>query len=234
MKGKLSRKEEIAEGTLLTEFALNEEVNFKAGQFFKLTLIDPPYTDERGNGRFLGFINKPSRNKVVETVTRLGPSAFKRYLHEAPLGIEAEIGEIGGEMTLPEDTNTPWVIVAGGIGIVPYMSMFRVIKEKSLPYNITLIYSNTKQSWAIFMDELEGYAKENPNFSLIATMTQDSDWQGEKRRIDEGFLREKLADVDGKLLYVSGTPRFVPSMVKALKAIGVPQNRLKFEIFTGY
>lgn len=234
MNAKLSRKEDVAEGTLLTDFSLNGEVGFKAGQFFKLTLINPPYTDERGNGRFLGFINSPSQNKKVETVTRLGPSAFKRYLKEAPLGIEAEISGIDGEMTLPKDTKVPWVIVTGGIGIVPYMSMLRVIKEKSLPYNVTLIYSNTRTSWAIFMNELSGYAKENPNFNFIPTMTQDPQWPGEKRRIDEGFLREKLGDVGGKLFYISGTPRFVPSMVKALKALGVKQDKLKFEVFTGY
>jgi ferredoxin-NADP reductase len=234
MTGEIVEKRLIAEGTLYTKFAFNEEVSFKAGQFFRLTLINPPYTDERGNGRFLGFINSPTQNKVVETVTRLGPSAFKRFLNEAPEGTEVEIGGIDGEMTLPESSQTSWVIITGGIGIVPYMSMFRLIKEKALDQKITLIYSNTKASWAIFIDELTHYAQESPNFNFIPTMTQDPAWQGEKRRIDETFLKEKVPQSQNNLYYVSGTPRFVPSIVKAVKAIGAAQDKLKFEIFTGY
>lgn len=234
MKAKIVQKEEIAEGTLYTKLSLDEEISFKAGQFFRLTLLNPPHTDERGNGRFLGFINSPSQNKLIETVTRLGPSAFKRYLNEAPLDTEVEIDGIDGDMILPENTQVPWVVITGGIGIVPYMSMFREIKEKALPYKITLIFSNTRKSWAIFMDELYAYAQEDRDFSFIPTMTQDPNWQGEKRRIDATYLKEKLPNPENNLYYVSGTPRFVPSIVTALKSLGVPQDKLKFEIFTGY
>ena len=147
---------------------------------------------------------------------------------------EVEIGEISGEMTLPEDFQTTWIIITGGIGIVPYISMFREIKEKSLPYKITLVYSNTKESWAIFMDELESFVLENPNFNFIPTMTQDPNWAGEKRALDEQFLKEKLENPEENLYYISGTPRFVPSIVNAIKALGVPPEKMKFEIFIGY
>lgn len=234
MVAKLIEKKEIAQGTLYTKFGLDEKIDFKAGQFFKLTLQNPPYTDERGNGRFLGFVNSPSQDDIVETTTRLGPSAFKRSLQEMAQDTEVEISEAQGEMTLPEQTEIPWVIITGGIGIVPYMSMFKVIRGKSLPHKITLIYSNTKASWAIFMDEFDAYASENPNFKFIPTMTQDNSWQGEKRRIDKEFLKEKIPNPSESLIYVSGTPRFVPDMVKAVKSLGATQDKLKFEIFTGY
>ncbi len=234
MKAKIIEKQEVKEGSLFTKFSLDEEINFKAGQFFRLTLINPPYTDNRGNGRFLGFINSPSHNREIETATRLGPSAFKRSLLELGTGTEVEIGAVGGEMTIPEDSNTNCIIVTGGIGIVPYMSMFRMVKEKSLQNKFTVVYSNTKLSWALYMDELQSYANENPNFKLITTITKDPDWQGENRRIDQQFLGDVLPNRENGLFYISGTPRFVPSVVTAVKALGVPQDKLKFEIFTGY
>lgn len=234
MRGKLIEKKIIAEGTHYTKFSLQQKISFKAGQFFRLTLINPPYEDERGNSRFLGFINSPTQNNFVETVTRDGPSAFKRFLDETELGIEVEIDGIDGGMTLPENPKAPWVIITGGIGIVPYISMFRTLKEKSLNQKVTLIYSNTYESWAIFLDELKSYADDNPNFNLIATMTQDNNWEGEKRRIDENFLKETLPNIENDLIYISGTPRFVPDMVRYVKEIGASQDKLKFEIFTGY
>ena len=181
----------------------------------------------------MGFVNSPSNSKVIETVTRKGPSAFKRSLSKLPEGTGVEIGGVGGEMLLPEGLEKPWIIITGGIGIVPYMSMFRRMQEKSLALDTTLVYSNTRESWTIFMDELSGYA-EIESLNFIPTMTQDSDWQGEKRRINESFLGEKLPNLKDSLVYISGTPQFVPDMVKAVKNLGVEQQNLKFEVFTGY
>ena len=233
MHAKITEKHDIVEGTLYMKLGLSEQIDFKAGQFFRLTLINPPYTDNRGNGRFLGFVNSPSQNTIIETVTRLGPSAFKRFLNEAPVDTEVDISAVGGEMLLP-DSQTNLVIVTGGIGIVPYMSMFRLMREQSLNQKVTLIYSNTRTSWALFMDELENYSRKNPNFNFIPTMTQDDGWQGEKRRIGEELLREKIPAPQDNLYYISGTPRFVPSVVTMVKSLGVTPQNLKFEIFTGY
>ena len=233
MRVEIAENKEIAEGTLYTKFSLSEKVKFKAGQFFELTYPNPPYTDERGSKRFLGFINSPNNNTYIETVIRKGPSAFKRSLAEAPLGTVLEIGGIDGDMVLPEENKSPWTIITGGIGIVPYMSMFRKVKEDKLDYNITVIYSNTKESWAIFLDELRKYKKDD-SFKLVPIMTQDPNWQGETRRIDEGVLKDFIQNPQQNTIYISGTPRFVPSMVKAVKKIGASQEKLKFEVFTGY
>jgi len=234
MLAKIAEKREIAEGTLYTKFALSEEIDFNAGQFFRITLPDPLYKDKRGNSRFLGFLNNPTQNKVIETVTRLGPSAFKRTLFDLEIGSEILVGDVSGDMTLPKDFQMPWIIITGGIGIVPYISMFREIKEKTLPYKIDVIVSNTKRSWAILTDELQSYAEDNPNFRFIPTVTQDSSWQGEERRISEGFLKEKISNPKEALFYISGTPRFVPSIVNAIKSLEVDAKNIKFEIFTGY
>jgi ferredoxin-NADP reductase len=196
-------------------------------------LVNPKYTDERGNGRFVGFVNIPSGN-MVASVVRLGPSAFKRTLAEADIGSEMEISGIDGKMILPEDKNKVIVIVTGGIGITPIKSCLDWIKVENLGCKIILLYSNTNRARAIFFQELTDYEKQNPNFKLITTMTQDGNWGGEKRRIDANFIQEFTGDINDKLFYVTGTPRFVPDMVKHLRNIGVEPSQMKFEIFTGY
>jgi ferredoxin-NADP reductase len=235
MKARLTQKQEIAEGTLYLEFTTDkEELRFAPGQFFRLALVNPAYNDERGSGRFLGFVNTPGQNKIAATVTRVGPSAFKRSLVQANIGAEAEIDGIDGKMTLPEDTAKPVVFVTGGIGIAPIMSLLRWVKEKSLEHKITLVYSNTNRARAIFMDELATYTSQNKNFRMVATMTQDEQWPGVKRRIDGQFLIDYLELSTDNQYVVTGTPRFVPAMVKALRGIGVTPAQTKFEIFTGY
>lgn len=235
MKVALKNRKQIADGTVLLVFdLLSQEMQFKAGQFFKLTLLNPLYTDQKGNSRFLGISNSPTEQGIIETATRLRDSAFKKYLNEMEIGTEVEISDPDGHIGLPEDTTKPLVFITGGIGIVPMMSIFRFIKAKSLPYKLTLIFSNDDNDSAPFLEELMAYAEENPNFTLITTMTKDPEWSGEKRRIDTQFLKDYLQEPEKYLYCITGTPRLVPAMFRFLKEIGVPIQNIKMEIFTGY
>jgi glycine betaine catabolism B len=235
VKVKINKKEEIAEGTLQVELGLAEgTVDFKAGQFFSLKFPQLVTGDGRSNVRLFGLVNSPAVNTKIITITREGVSDFKKYLQTAEEGIEGEVREIKGDMTLPENNLKPLVIITGGIGIVPYLSMVCEMFEKKLDYSVTLIYSNTNKARTIYLDKLQEWAKMLTGFKLVLTMTQDSSWPGQKGRIDEQMIRESVKNIDEATFMISGTPRFVPSMVKLLNGLGVkPENR-KFEIFTGY
>jgi len=234
MKAILTKKEDAAEGTMYTEFITEEEIKFAPGQFFRLSLINPIYTDNRGNSRFFGFINTPSQVKLAATITRNGPSAFKRSMFEALPGMEAEIDGINGNIVFSDDLDKVIVIVTGGIGVAPIMSLLRWENQESRGHKILLINSNTNRKRAIFLEELREYEHAIPNFKLEATMTQDPDWGGETRRIDADYLKEKINLGEDNMYYITGTPRFVPDMVKHLRGIGADPAKMKFEIFTGY
>jgi len=88
------------------------------------------------------------------------------------------------------------VFLAGGIGITPFRSIvFRAAKEK-LPHRIFLFYSNRRPEDAPFLDELQALERENPNYKLIASMTEMSKshrpWQGEAGMIDKEMLARHL------------------------------------------
>lgn len=232
---KIKDRHEIAKETLLVTFdLLGQELNFKAGQFCRVTLLNPPYNDNRGNSRFFGFVTSPSEKGTFSILTRMGVSAFKKSLLEVPLGTEVEVGGIDGHIILPQDMNKLLVFVAGGIGIAPVMGILRFCHEQSWPYKITLVYSNENREWAAFLDELMGFAAGGQKFKLIATMTQDSQWRGEKRRINAEFIKDHFPEPDKNLYFITGTPRFVTAVFRELKEAGVAPVNIKMEIFTGY
>jgi ferredoxin-NADP reductase len=232
---KIIDRKEIAKKTMLVTFdTLGQDLNFKAGQFCTLTLLNPLYTDDRGNKRFLGFSTSPSDKSSFSITTRMGVSAFKRSLLELPLGTEVDISGIDGRINLPEDKTKPLVFIAGGIGISPVMGIIRHCRETSWPYSITLVYSNRDRESAPYLDELEMYARENQKFRLIAVMTADPGWSGEKRRVTSQFIKEYFPEPEKYLFYVTGTPRFVPSVFKEIRDSGASPLNIKMEIFTGY
>lgn len=234
MIAKIKDKKEVAEGTLQVSFQLPQDVQFKAGQYMFVTLINPPYTDEKGNRRQFSINNSPNQKNILTMTTRLTDSAVKRSLKELPIGTEVGIGPIAGVFTLPEDISKPLVLIAGGIGITPFMSMLSYIKEEKLSYKITLLYSNRNQASTAYLKELQELATLIPNFKLILTMTEDNGWTGERRKIDSHFIKEYFPNVNDNLYMVVGPPMMVEAIEKALLEAGVKSENIKKENFTGY
>jgi ferredoxin-NADP reductase len=236
MRAKIKEKREVAKGTLMVTFDLNgQEVDFRPGQYFWVELLDPPYDDEKGPRRHISVVTSPTERGILGLCTRLRDSAFKRSLVELPVGAEVEVEQPKGDFVLPEETDRPYVFIAGGIGITVFRSMLRYIADKGLPHRVTLFYSNRDRESAAFLDELEELERTNPNFRLITTMTDDSDWDGEARHIDADLLREYLdGDLGAYSYMVAGPPGMAKGVEGALKSAGIPEDQIRSDSFSGY
>jgi ferredoxin-NADP reductase len=236
MRARIKEKKEVAKGTLLVIFdLLGEEVNFRPGQYFWVEVLDPPYDDEKGPRRHISVVTSPTERGILGLCTRLRDSAFKRSLVELPVGTEVEVEQPKGDFALPGDTEPHYVFIAGGIGITVFRSMLRYIDDTGEPYRVTLIYSNRDRESTAFLDELEALDARADWFRLVATMTQDPDWDGETRRIDAGMLSDVLGgDLGPYTFVVAGPPAMTEGVVETLKSAGVPEERILSDRFSGY
>ena len=236
MRALIKEKREVAKGTLLVVFdLLGREVDFRPGQYFWVTLLDPPYEDEKGPRRHISVVTSPNERGVLGLCTRLRDSAFKRSLAELPIGAEVDVEEPKGDFLLPEATDQPYVFIAGGIGITVFRCMLHYIVEEQLPHRVTLVYSNRDRESAAFLDELVELEKVNQNLRLVLTMTEDPAWDGETRRIDAELLQDHLGDELQSLTYlIAGPPAMVEGVVETLHGAGVPEERIRPARFSGY
>ncbi|MDQ3875408.1 MAG: FAD-dependent oxidoreductase, partial [Actinomycetota bacterium] len=183
MRAQIKEKQEVAKGTLLVTFDLfGEEVDFRPGQYFFVTLPDVGYQDEKGLRRHITVVTSPTERGLLGFATRMRDSAFKRSLRQLPVGAEVEVEPPRGRFALPEDPSRPLVFVAGGIGITVFRSMLRYIRDERLPHRVTLIYSNRDRESTAFLEELRELEQELSNLRLVLTMTQDQGWNGETRK----------------------------------------------------
>jgi ferredoxin-NADP reductase len=130
------------------------------------------------------------------------------------------------------------VFLAGGIGITPFRSIvFRAAKEK-LPHRIFLFYSNRRPEDAPFLDELQALERENPNYKLIASMTEMSKshrpWQGETGLIDKEMLARHLKGAISPIYYVAGPPEMVKGLKTMISEAGADDDDIRTEEFSGY
>jgi ferredoxin-NADP reductase len=236
VRATISEKTEVAKGTLLVIFdLLGEEVDFRPGQYFWVTLLDPPYDDERGPRRHISVVTSPNERGVLGLCTRLRDTAFKRSLAELPVGTEVDVEPPKGDYVLPDASEGPFVFVAGGIGITVFRCMLRYIDEEGLPHRVTLVYSNRDRESTAFLDELLDLERRSANFRLVATMTGDPEWEGERRKIDEDLLRDVLGEeVLSSTYLLAGPPPMVEGVAETLAGAGIAEDRIRPDRFSGY
>jgi predicted ferric reductase len=228
MKVKIKDKQQLSSALLEIQFdLLGQPFPFIAGQFFSLTLINPPYTDERGNSRKFGFTNSPTVQDTISMMTKTGISAFKKSLQELSIGTEVEIDGIDGHNHLPAgDVQKPFVWIADAIGVAPFMSIAREIKAKALQNKVTLIYVCKTQEEAVFAQELEAQSNKNPSFKFIPIISEENMFNPD--------LIKQLLDFQNSLYVITGEQSFVIPSFKILKDVQIEAKNIAMEIFTGY
>jgi ferredoxin-NADP reductase len=234
---KLKNRKEIAAGTMAFHFEKPAGFTFTAGQAGDFTLPNPPETDAEGNVRSFTLASAPFEEDLM-IATRMRDTAFKRSLKAIPLDTELTLEAPWGELTLHDNARIPAVFLTGGIGITPVRSMVLQATHDHLPHKLTLFYSNHRPEDAAFLDELTAAETANPNFTLVATMSDKeksaAQWQGEIGHVNRALLTKYLADLTLPIYYISGPPDMVAAMQKTLSDAGVKTSNIRAEEFSGY
>ncbi|MDE2588618.1 MAG: FAD-dependent oxidoreductase [Patescibacteria group bacterium] len=232
---KLIRKEEVAEGTMAFYMDKPQDISYISGQHATFRIISPSENDEEGDSRTFSFITIPTDNEIG-IATRMRDTAFKRILRNAEPGFEIEIKDPRGSLILPSDTKRPLVLLAGGIGITPLISMVREATFKKSDQKITLFYSNRTIKQTAFLNELKETVNKNPNFSFVPVMTQEdlANWNGEIGHLTVETLRKYIPNTNDTLFYLAGPTGMVTAMTNILTSAGVDSLFVKSEDYGEY
>lgn len=234
-KLKLINKDQTANGTMAFYFEKPEGLTYVAGQHASWRIINPVETDQDGNERTLSFITIPSESQIG-LATRIRNSAFKKNLANAQPGIEIEVFDPRGSLILPKDSARPVILLAGGIGITPMISMVKQATFEKSGLKIYLFHSNRKVADTPFLNELTELTKQNSNFIYIPTMTQEdsTNWTGEAGHINQDMISKYVKNLNNTIFYLTGPAGFVNSMMDLLSEMGIDSLFIKTEDFGEY
>jgi len=234
---KFRQRETVAERTMAFHFDKPPDFRFKPGQAIDLTLIDPPETDAEGNIRTFSIASAPQDQDIV-IASRMRDTAFKRVLAAMPLGSPVQIEGPMGSFTLHNNAAKPAVFLAGGIGITPFHSMVRNAAAEQLPHTLYLFYANNRPEDAAFLEELERLDGANGRIHVITTMSDmarsSRAWPGATGFIDGKMLRAHLSNLQGPIYYIAGPPAMVTAMREMLASVGIDEDDIRTEEFSGY
>ena len=232
---KLLAKQPVAQGTTAFHLEKPAGFEFRPGQAFEVIL--PGGAEGEDDFHAFSIVAAPHEAELV-FATRMRDSKYKRALAALEPGASLQIDGPFGSLTLHKKTERAGVLIAGGIGITPFMSMLRSAAEQRSEQTLVLLYSNRRPEDTAFLAELQALAQRNPHMRLLATMTDmahsQQAWDGATGYIDSAFVRRATAGLPDPLFYVSGPPALVEAMRGTLVAAGVDEDDVRSEEFFGY
>ena len=171
---------------------------------------------------------------LAVTVERLEDGEVSPYLvDEAREGDAFEVrGPIGGYFVWEPDDPAPVLLIAGGSGVVPLMSMARDRAREGSSTPMRLLFSSRTLEDVIYRQELEALA--GNGFEVVHTLTrkQPPGWSGYSRRIDDDLLRDVAWPAeDEPKVFVCGSTRFVDAGADGLVRLGYDPRWIRTERF---
>lgn len=213
---------------------LPEWAPFRAGQHYDVRLTAP---DGYQAQRSYSIASAPETRGTIDlTIEEIPDGEVSPYFHNVvEPGDRVELrGPIGGPFTWEAGDGGPLLLVAGGSGIVPLMSIIRHKLAAAPDVRAVLLYSARSMEDVIYREALAGAVETTPSLSAMFTLTRrkPSGWGGYARRVDQAMLEEMLEMLrEPPLSYVCGPTPFVEIAADALVEAGALPERVRTERF---
>ncbi|MES9830264.1 MAG: 2Fe-2S iron-sulfur cluster-binding protein [Candidatus Thiodiazotropha sp.] len=222
--------------------------SFRPGQFltFKLQIEDPVTHQPKTVVRCYSLSDQPQPDYYRVSVKRVPAPADQP---EAPPGISSNffhdhiqegskllVRAPSGHFHLMEDKPLPVVLIGGGIGITPMLSMLNTLLENGSTREVWLYYGVRNGAEQIMKEHLQSLDKAHSNFHLHLCYSKPSDNElagvdyQHKGRVDISLLRTTLKLMRYQF-YVCGPKPMMESLVPGLEELGVDTGDIYYESF---
>ena len=196
--------------------------------------------------------------RYVSGRTKYPPLLSPLLVWRCGRGTRMTVTGFGGPYTLPDDIESRTdhlVHVCAGSGIVPNFSILKHALEEHATLRHTLVYGNKTADDVIFRRQLDELQTAHPDrVRVLHALSRDLEAAGRgagyrSGRVDEALIREAIPDPTAVEVFACGPavgkwerlaaqetgetppPRFMETVVDALRAIGVPDDRVHTESY---
>jgi predicted ferric reductase len=212
------------------EPAPGPRLDFRAGQFAFLTIAESPFSLEQHP--FSIASSADAGDRLEFAVKELGD--YTGTIGTTPVGATAYVDGAYGSMHLPGDTGAGVLMVAGGIGISPVMSMLRTMRDRTHTGPVVLIYAADDAGELAFDDELRRLEGELP-LQVVRVLRDPPDgWTGEHGLVDSDLI-DRVWPVGGEAgdwhVVLCGPAPMMNAVEGTLRARGVPLRHIHSERF---
>jgi ferredoxin-NADP reductase/DMSO/TMAO reductase YedYZ heme-binding membrane subunit len=201
-----------------------------AGQYLNLALT----IDGRRVNRSYTIASSPTRSAYCEiTVKRIADGRASRHIHDTwREGSIVHVSAPAGKFVLAGD-EARVVLLAGGVGITPMMSVVRSLTDRSWTGDIYLLFSVRQKRDIIFEDELAHLQRRFPNLHVRVTLSDapGAGWDGARGRVSRELVEAFVPELKRGPVLLCGPEPMMIAMRALLVEMGVPDAEILEEAF---
>jgi ferredoxin-NADP reductase/Na+-transporting NADH:ubiquinone oxidoreductase subunit NqrB len=214
------------------EFEPQRPLSFVPGQYMELT-VPHRGADPRGVRRVFSIASAPGDSVRFGLRVPEVSSSFKRALLELQVDDTVAATSIGGDFVLPKNPARPLLLVAGGIGVTPFIAQLAHLEATGQKRDAVLVYSSSRVDEIAYAERLERGEHRVLLVSPTAPETLPASWTWiGPGPLTGDMLLAAVPDATKRDAFVSGPPQLVGALKQALRRAGV--RRVKSDYFSGY
>jgi ferredoxin-NADP reductase len=205
---------------------------FRAGQH----LVFAFDIDGREVLRSYSMSSPPTRpDTVAITVRRRDGGRVSTWLHEKmkPGTAIRAISVPLGDFTLADHPAPGYLLLAGGSGITPFLSMLRELHDTGGQLDAVLVYAAHSRDDHLYASELAQLASDIPGLRVVLlASTPTAHRVGDSGRLTAELVQRMVPDVVTRTVLTCGPEPFMHDVQQHLLDLGCPPDRLHRESFT--
>lgn len=180
--------------------------------------------------RSYSFANGPHEERLVFLIKLTPGGAMSDYLTErAARGDEISFTGPHGSFFLRESAR-PVLLLAGGTGVAPILSMLRKMLDDNSPRKVHLIYGVSTDADLVALDDIEYFARELSGFTWDHCVSDPNTAATHKGYVMSLIRPEHLYDGD-VAIYLCGPPPMVESVRSHVADAGIEPVGFYYEKF---
>lgn len=209
---------------LTVEIPNRGELAFLPGQYVN---IEVPGTGQR---RSYSFSNAPHEQRLTFLVKLTSGGVMSEYLDiRAAVGDSITFTGPHGSFFLRE-ADRPVLLVAGGTGLAPILSMLRTMRETGNPRKAHLIYGVKTDDDVVLLDEIAEIASTLTGFTWAHCVSAPDSVAAHRGRVMSLINPEQLYHGD-VAIYLCGPPAMVESVRTHINSTGIEPTGFYYEKF---
>jgi ferredoxin-NADP reductase len=235
--GKLRVRHVIQETPNVKTFGLDNPAGgalpfrFLPGQFLTLKVVK----DGKAVSRGYTIASSPTRPDYAEiTVKHEEGGVASGFLHDrVQVGDLLDLAGPFGSFTFTGKESDSIVLIGGGVGIVPLMSVIRYLTDQRWAGDSYLVYGIHAPCDFMYRREIEDLCARFKNLHATITVShpEGTDWTGLTGRISRELIARCVPRVASRRVHVCGPRPLMNAVKEILIELGVPRQQIKSEGF---
>jgi len=214
----------------------------KAGQFLPIE-IQPPGTAApiRRTYTISSAPNGSFYRLSIKREPGVPPGVISNYFHDhVTVGSTIRAMTPRGKFVLDESSTRPIVLLSGGVGLTPMISMLEQLVKNSdscgYARHVWFIHGATNSETHAFNQRVRKLAEAHPCLDVHIRYSKPLEGEIEAANyqstghVDIDLIKS-LLPLDDYEFYLCGPVPFMESLYKGLKDLGVPDERIHYEFF---